>query len=264
MKKTILSLSVATSALIMVPAHSGFVILQKPQAAPAPAPSTNSSYSLVESDSETSIIPVPRPAEPLYARPIAQPIQPRRAAQQETQPLLNVERLEAESERIHTQIEQLRADLEGVKAALASARARKGGNAQPINSRLDAIEQRIAVTSTSMMKIGFSLNSVRFAPDFAIAQQLLKSARAAAKVTIYGHADNTGTPERNADVAMSRAISARNYLQAQGIPVGRIATVSRGSSEPIADNSTAEGRAANRRVEIELNSNPALVADKGR
>lgn len=266
MKKRILSISVAAAALVVAPAHGGFNVIEKPQPAPErPATSRPSSYSLIESGSGASIIPTPRPPAATHVRPAPEPLPARRAATpQDVEPLLSVQRLEAESDRIQAQIERLRADLEIVKVALASARARNGGNMQAVTSRLDDIERRISDTGSSMIRVGFAPNSVRFAPDFTIAQQLLKTARNAVKITIYGHADNSGTPERNAEVAMARAISARNYLQAKGIPAGKIATISRGASEPIAPNDTFEGRNANRRVEIELSSKSALAVSRDR
>ncbi|MDZ4239800.1 MAG: OmpA family protein, partial [Hydrogenophaga sp.] len=50
--------------------------------------------------------------------------------------------------------------------------------------------------------------------------------------------------------SLDRANSARDYLIARGVGVARFSTEGRGSREPVADNSTAEGRAKNRRVEI--------------
>jgi outer membrane protein OmpA-like peptidoglycan-associated protein len=274
MKKRFLTLGVAASALVVIPAYGEFKVIQKPSAVSAkPQPNPYASYSLIESDSAApapALTPAQphnesRPAEIPYIRPAPEPAQTRYASTpQESEPLLSVDRLEAESDRIQAQIERLRADLEIVKVALASARVRRGGGMQSINSRLDNIEQRIADTGSIIMRIGFAPNSVKFNPDFAAAQQLLKAARTAVKITVYGHADNTGTYEGNTAVAMARAVSARNYLQAKGIHAGKIRTISRGASEPVADNNTAEGRAANRRVEVELSSRPALAASYAR
>ena len=69
-------------------------------------------------------------------------------------------------------------------------------------------------------------------------------------VTIVGHTDNTGSDATNNPLSMDRANSARNYLVGRGVAGQRIATDGRGEREPIADNSTAQGRGKNRRVEI--------------
>ena len=69
-------------------------------------------------------------------------------------------------------------------------------------------------------------------------------------VTIVGHTDNTGSDATNNPLSVDRANSARDYLVARGVAGQRIATDGRGEREPIADNSSAQGRGKNRRVEI--------------
>ncbi len=72
----------------------------------------------------------------------------------------------------------------------------------------------------------------------------------ATTVRIIGHTDSTGTDAINNPLSVNRAASTREYLVARGVAMSRIAIDGRGSREPIADNSTVEGRAKNRRVEI--------------
>jgi len=69
-------------------------------------------------------------------------------------------------------------------------------------------------------------------------------------VTIIGHTDNTGSDAINNPLSVDRAESARDYLVSRGVARTRIATEGRGSREPVADNSTQQGRDKNRRVEI--------------
>lgn len=73
-----------------------------------------------------------------------------------------------------------------------------------------------------------------------------------ARVRIVGHADASGSDQTNNQLSEQRAMSVRNYLIDRGVGSSRIDTVGRGSSEPIASNDTAQGRARNRRVEIFL------------
>ncbi|MFN3956456.1 MAG: OmpA family protein [Tepidimonas ignava] len=72
----------------------------------------------------------------------------------------------------------------------------------------------------------------------------------AARVTIIGHTDSTGNDAVNNPLSINRAAAVRDYLVSRGVAVGRIAIDGRGSREPIASNTTPEGRARNRRVEI--------------
>ncbi|MEO7161017.1 MAG: OmpA family protein [Polaromonas sp.] len=69
-------------------------------------------------------------------------------------------------------------------------------------------------------------------------------------VTIIGHTDNTGSDAINNPLSVDRANAARDYLVGRGVAAQRLATDGRGEREPIADNSTVQGRAKNRRVEI--------------
>jgi len=69
-------------------------------------------------------------------------------------------------------------------------------------------------------------------------------------ITIVGHTDSTGSDAVNNPLSINRAAAVRDYLTARGVSAQRIAIDGRGSRQPIADNSTASGRAMNRRVEI--------------
>ena len=68
---------------------------------------------------------------------------------------------------------------------------------------------------------------------------------------IQGHTDSTGSEEYNLRLGERRAMAVRSYLNANHqIPLHRMSVVSYGEGRPIADNSTAAGRAQNRRVTI--------------
>ena len=69
-------------------------------------------------------------------------------------------------------------------------------------------------------------------------------------VTIIGHTDSTGSDAVNDPLSVNRAASTRDYLVQRGVSAQRIAVDGRGSRQPVVDNTTAAGRAMNRRVEI--------------
>ncbi|KQZ13208.1 MULTISPECIES: OmpA family protein [unclassified Mesorhizobium] len=71
-------------------------------------------------------------------------------------------------------------------------------------------------------------------------------------VDVYGHTDSTGSDQHNFDLSQRRALAVANYLSAQGVDSRRFAVTGFGESRPVASNNTAEGRAQNRRVEIQL------------
>lgn len=72
------------------------------------------------------------------------------------------------------------------------------------------------------------------------------------KLAIYGHTDNTGNDILNRELSERRAKAVRDYMLDKGLSEVRIEYKGYGSSQPIASNSTAEGKAQNRRVEIIL------------
>lgn len=72
------------------------------------------------------------------------------------------------------------------------------------------------------------------------------------RVVLEGHACALGTEEHNLDLGMRRADTVKRYLVEAGIEPARIRTISYGESQPIADNSTEDGRELNRRVVIEI------------
>ncbi|MBX3567298.1 MAG: OmpA family protein [Rhizobiaceae bacterium] len=71
-------------------------------------------------------------------------------------------------------------------------------------------------------------------------------------VDVYGHTDSTGSDSHNFDLSQRRALSVANYLNAQGVDQRRFAVTGFGKTRPIASNDTQEGRAQNRRVEIQI------------
>lgn len=71
-------------------------------------------------------------------------------------------------------------------------------------------------------------------------------------VEIIGHTDSTGSNDLNMRLSRERAQSVASYLAGNGVSSARISAMGVGPSQPIASNDTAEGRAQNRRVEINL------------
>ena len=71
-------------------------------------------------------------------------------------------------------------------------------------------------------------------------------------IIAVGHTDSIGTEAYNQKLSVRRAESVKAYLVSKGIEANRIYTEGKGEKQPAADNKTAEGRAKNRRVEIEV------------
>jgi len=71
-------------------------------------------------------------------------------------------------------------------------------------------------------------------------------------IIAVGHTDSVGTDAYNQKLSIRRAEAVKAYLKGKGIEETRIYTEGKGESQPKADNATTEGRAQNRRVEIEV------------
>ncbi|MHA6723232.1 OmpA family protein [Sphingomonas sp. RS2018] len=71
-------------------------------------------------------------------------------------------------------------------------------------------------------------------------------------IDVYGHTDSTGSDSYNQGLSERRARSVADYLSSRGVAPVRLATRGYGESQPVASNSTEDGRAANRRVEIKI------------
>ncbi len=75
------------------------------------------------------------------------------------------------------------------------------------------------------------------------------------KIQVEGHTDSEGTDERNQRLSDRRARAVADFLAQNGVDPRRLSTVGYGSTRPIADNSTEQGRAKNRRIEFTVKVN---------
>jgi OOP family OmpA-OmpF porin len=74
------------------------------------------------------------------------------------------------------------------------------------------------------------------------------------RVTLEGHTDSMGSERYNLGLSQRRARAVMNYLVRKGVSAGRLSSVGFGESRPIESNSTDSGRAANRRVDLNITS----------
>lgn len=118
---------------------------------------------------------------------------------------------------------------------------------------LQDIEER--VRRGDLPQIQFAFDSADITPrSFAtldqIAQLLLSNGRL--KLRILAHTDSIGAETYNLDLSQRRAKSVKAYLASRGVPPPSMRFQGYGFSRPVADNSTDEGRALNRRVEFKI------------
>src|SRR5664279_880631 len=71
-------------------------------------------------------------------------------------------------------------------------------------------------------------------------------------IIAVGHTDSVGSDTYNQSLSVRRSEAVKGYLVSKGVEKNRVYTEGKGEKQPVADNKTAEGRAKNRRVEIEV------------
>jgi outer membrane protein OmpA-like peptidoglycan-associated protein len=101
--------------------------------------------------------------------------------------------------------------------------------------------------------IHFDSDSANLRPDSTPALQqvaALLQAQSSLKLNVEGHTDSTNTDAYNLDLSRRRAQAVVEWLSKNGVSGGRLTAHGYGSSHPVADNATPQGRALNRRVEI--------------
>ena len=80
-------------------------------------------------------------------------------------------------------------------------------------------------------------------------------------IQIFGYTDSSGSDEYNLNLSNQRAASVKSYLGTKGITSSRVDAKGMGEADPIADNTTKDGMAKNRRVEFAITANEKMVQD---
>lgn len=115
--------------------------------------------------------------------------------------------------------------------------------------RYDGTQLRVILPESVTFRTGSSVVDPAFRPALRAVSESLRR-HPASSVRVVGHTDNVGTAAYNNQLSQDRAMAVARELIANGTAASRISVAGRGFYEPIATNSTAAGRAENRRVEI--------------
>ncbi len=103
--------------------------------------------------------------------------------------------------------------------------------------------------------IYFASGSAKIMPkSYPVLEENAKKLKKVKKlpIIVVGYTDNQGGTKANERLSLARANSVRDYFVDHGVKDSRISAVGRGEANPIDDNSTRQGRAKNRRIEIEF------------
>lgn len=117
----------------------------------------------------------------------------------------------------------------------------------------DLVDQLNTSGHVAVYGIHFDSGKATIQPDSdAVLQQIVAALQQnpALKLRVEGHTDNQGAPAANQILSQKRAQAVVARLTSQGVAASRLTAQGFGASKPVADNSTDEGRAKNRRVEL--------------
>ena len=126
----------------------------------------------------------------------------------------------------------------------------------------ESVAEEPALTAEESAVLSLATENVSFVTGSAVLTEESKSIldqilvllgqRKDARLSVVGHTDSMGDADDNVALSFARAEACRDYLLARGATVGQVDSAGMGERQPIADNSTAAGRKANRRVEFRL------------
>ncbi len=146
---------------------------------------------------------------------------------------------------------------EVLDTSYVEALSRRGGTTAAAEQPKFAASERVrSVVSRKSWHINFESGSARFTGGAQRdLEQLLRDllVASATAIEIHGHTDSQGNPQSNLTLSEERAFAVKSWLEQKSpvnFPSGRIRIFSHGQENPVAPNSTGEGRAQNRRVEI--------------
>jgi outer membrane protein OmpA-like peptidoglycan-associated protein len=151
-------------------------------------------------------------------------------------------------------IEEAQKALAQKDSLLAAQKAEAEKKLNALRSQTISVYKDARGTILSMSDILFETNSAKLMPALQLnlteIAAILKTLLTDSKVTVEGHTDNTGTPEHNQKLSEQRASAVMQFLIERGVEKERLESVGYGLTKPVADNSTPEGKAKNRRVEL--------------
>jgi len=125
----------------------------------------------------------------------------------------------------------------------------------------DEVEQRALSNSVKQhilpenVTLRYETGSARLQPESQARLDRLAAQLTASPdvhMTVAGFTDNVGAPDVNLQLSQRRADSVRAFLVGKGIAADRLTAKGNGEEDPVADNSTVEGRAENRRVSVSV------------
>ncbi len=139
--------------------------------------------------------------------------------------------------------------------AAPAAPAKPAGPATPAAPAAPAAPKSVKQAITIQAEALFDFDKSVLKPEGkkSIDDAVAKMTQVDVEIVIAtGHTDSIGTDAYNQKLSERRATSVKEYMVSKGVPAAKITTLGKGETQPVATNKTKEGRAKNRRVDIEF------------
>lgn len=177
--------------------------------------------------------------------------------------------VQGETSAVHTRVDDVERQVEENQTEIRRAQERTDENERRIGETSRTAQEALeraqeagklaegkllyeTVLTDDRVRFGFDraeLSDTAHAALDEFARQLKAEYDRDVYLEIQGHTDATGSDDYNLELGLERAEAVRRYLNREhGIPLHRMSVISYGEAEPIADNSTRDGRGQNRRV----------------
>jgi outer membrane protein OmpA-like peptidoglycan-associated protein len=158
------------------------------------------------------------------------------------------------------QLAQQAKELATKDSLLAAERAKAEARQEDARKQLDRLQNQFVNVRKDARGIILSMSDLLFDKNKSALTENLKinlagiagvlSTYTQANVIVEGHTDSTGTAEHNQKLSEDRAKTVMDFLVSRGIAAARLTAVGYGKTRPVADNTTKEGQAKNRRVDL--------------
>lgn len=152
-------------------------------------------------------------------------------------------------------------DSEDSKSAIGAMFSNALGVSASVDNQITVAVPTAAVAETSPVpnvecgelikgQVAFNTGSAQLSAESSATLDAMQDCMKEGNYEIGGHTDNVGDASKNQRLSERRANAVKGYLESKGIDASRLTVKGYGDTQPIADNTTEEGRAQNRRIEM--------------
>jgi len=180
--------------------------------------------------------------------------QAQQAADQQAAAQAQAEAARQQAEAARAETEKARAQQQAAEAAAAQAAQQEADMREKLKQQLNSVlqtQESARGLIVNMSDVLFAFNKYELKPDAQIKLAKISGILLTypnLKVQVEGYTDNIGSDEYNLKLSQQRATAVQAFLIEQGVQPGNVSAQGYGKADPVADNATNSGRAANRRV----------------